>query len=679
MPDALASIVRSTEGDVTIPLSLILPQLSRGQIRIRIAELVRSAPPGALEAAADQMDREICLPLSLVLPLVSPRNWTTRDTQIRPQLPPEVRGLYTQNGDTVILSRTAPLQPARRQDGELSETEPSPPDAAAAPAPPSSTQAAEPAPAPPEPVAKEEPAPPIRFFPKAPAVTEAEPEAVSAVRSGPSPETISAAESATAFFRKPSPATRPSEGRMAFFQQPATPPPKSDDQIEGTAFFRKPASRSGPAAAPPTAFRRKTASNSTQISAGIKRPGPAANCIMVALAELAEDWPETIRLEIATKRWWEAWVQLPLGTIEPGLKAGAVVLSWSEIIQFLSPPADDPASDFGDVSLKLSLSLVTPLFLAKKRLGALVANAPAPEASSFLPSEPPAATAPPVALVPAATPAPEPEREPVSAPVPALPDLAPPDTSLSMPVIKMVLAADPAPAIEPEVPSVPASAERAESPDLQPVDSPATDAASSRRWRRSAPKGVMDLPPVNSSTPPPTKLDWPFRSVPAQESASRPPAHGIEKRTPEAVVEEAFRLQGVSGVLITTDDGNLIAARVEAGSSPSKSSAFFCLIYSKMSQLGQDVALGQLGEVKLYFDDIPWFICRADRALFVVKGRLYEPLPEAQLRALVAELSSLPSPILYGDHQPSDQGTEVKDSVLRPPPWWENNQSGANS
>jgi len=199
--------------------------------------------------------------------------------------------------------------------------------------------------------------------------------------------------------------------------------------------------------------------------------------------------------------------------------------------------------------------------------------------------------------------------------------------------------------------------------------------ATSRRRGRSAPKGVLDLPPVSSTTPPPSSLDWPFRASPARESSTRTLAHGVVKRTPEAVVEETFELPGVSGVLITTEDGNLIAARVEPGSSPSKSSAFFCLIYGKMSQLGQDVALGHLGEVKLYFDDVPWFICRADRALFVVKGRPYEPLPESQLRALVAELSSLPSLILYGDHQPSDEGTLTQDSVLRTPPWWENNQS----
>ena len=160
-------------------------------------------------------------------------------------------------------------------------------------------------------------------------------------------------------------------------------------------------------------------------------PAPAAPKhdsppLILAIAELATNWPELIQAEVGAMN--GATVSLPCGEVTAGLAKGRVAFAWGALRGWITPTPPGASGADADTELALPLRVVAPAFLkhtkkggeARKRV-TLDEEIPAlfhgNDGQSGAPAQP--ATPPP--------PAPEPEPaavaapEPPAAPIPAQP------------------------------------------------------------------------------------------------------------------------------------------------------------------------------------------------------------------------------------------------------------------
>jgi predicted regulator of Ras-like GTPase activity (Roadblock/LC7/MglB family) len=91
--------------------------------------------------------------------------------------------------------------------------------------------------------------------------------------------------------------------------------------------------------------------------------------ILVPLAALSENWPESLRLEIAQSNLQNAQVALPVHLIEPALKRGRVIFSWHHVRSWIRP-TPPPVSIRDTLELELPLKALAPLFLSRQKAAA---------------------------------------------------------------------------------------------------------------------------------------------------------------------------------------------------------------------------------------------------------------------------------------------------------------------
>ncbi len=89
--------------------------------------------------------------------------------------------------------------------------------------------------------------------------------------------------------------------------------------------------------------------------------------LVTPLASLVEAWPEALRTEIAHLNLAEAKVELPVTTVQEGLKRGKVVLPWKMIRSWVKPAPQPVASAYDNAALELPLEVLTPLFILRQR------------------------------------------------------------------------------------------------------------------------------------------------------------------------------------------------------------------------------------------------------------------------------------------------------------------------
>lgn len=96
-------------------------------------------------------------------------------------------------------------------------------------------------------------------------------------------------------------------------------------------------------------------------------PLPAASAeatISVPLAAVSENWPESLRLEIAQLASANALVALPASLVESALKRGRVTFPWRNLRSWIKP--HPPAVSVHDnLELDLPLKVIAPLFLPR--------------------------------------------------------------------------------------------------------------------------------------------------------------------------------------------------------------------------------------------------------------------------------------------------------------------------
>jgi predicted regulator of Ras-like GTPase activity (Roadblock/LC7/MglB family) len=322
LPPAVAPLLLARPGG-TFSLSVrsAMEQLGTGAVKIRFAELRRSALPGSFKTDATQDNTWIELPLPQILSALGPAAFSRRANQKVADVPEEVLGVFDLRGHiTASPSLAAP---------------PAPP-VAAAPTPVAqkvsiSAPIASPVAASAPPVAPRVSTP----APMAPSVVATPPPPVSLPKPSPAAKPISPIQ--------PTTPKAPTAAPLPFVTvKPAAPQPLAT-QSPAPAFA------AAPSFAPDAA-----------------EPSLGDGTLATTIGPLSALWPETIRQEIQQANLNGAPVSIPISRVEAGIKKGRVAIAWSEILGWIGAGSPIETSH-GAIEVELPLHVVAPLFMAKLR------------------------------------------------------------------------------------------------------------------------------------------------------------------------------------------------------------------------------------------------------------------------------------------------------------------------
>lgn len=113
---------------------------------------------------------------------------------------------------------------------------------------------------------------------------------------------------------------------------------------------------------------------------------------------------------------------------------------------------------------------------------------------------------------------------------------------------------------------------------------------------------------------------------------------GKKSWTPNEIVQKTSNLKGVEGALIAMQDGLLVASQLPPRIIGDTVAAFIPQIFGRMNQYTRELKLGELNQVTLTVDQVPWHIAKVGNIFFSVVGRKDELLPLDQLAVVAGEL-----------------------------------------
>jgi hypothetical protein len=104
---------------------------------------------------------------------------------------------------------------------------------------------------------------------------------------------------------------------------------------------------------------------------GMERPAgvakaPAGDCLQVPLSALMAAWPPAVRLELSQMSLTDATVALPIAMVEKGLRQGKVSFPWKLVRAWIRPTLPPQVSANDGATLDLPLSVLAPLFVARR-------------------------------------------------------------------------------------------------------------------------------------------------------------------------------------------------------------------------------------------------------------------------------------------------------------------------
>lgn len=106
------------------------------------------------------------------------------------------------------------------------------------------------------------------------------------------------------------------------------------------------------------------------------------------------------------------------------------------------------------------------------------------------------------------------------------------------------------------------------------------------------------------------------------------------------VAQKTMTLRGVTGSIIGSADGLMIAGAWPNGVKGDAVAAFLPQLYGRILQYTKELKLGEPGNVTLMIENLPLQIFKAGTSYFIVLGRAGENLPKAQLNAIAARLTT---------------------------------------
>ena len=536
LPPNLAALAGSnTQGTFSLPAKAALAQLASGAVKITFGELRQGSPRGTFQDNATQDRTVVSLPLAHVLSAIDPALLTRRATQKVVVVPESVTSIF---GKHQSFSAKAAVNPVHAA-------------AAAEPAIPAAVESPIPVAAQPVAPKPDEPAPTLKLPTSASSQTTQEAHSTTV----PAP---AATPGASHFTIRPPAPTLPTPAAKLPGAAPlpgaSTKPPGAAPQ---TSAFAKP-----PGSSPlPSAFAKPPGASPLP-SIAAKSPAPApmpfaapkpaplpmpvveeTEFVVVSLAVLKTSWPPPVQAEIEQFKLADANVSLPLNKLDAGMKTGRVVFAWKELAQYLQPTPAEVSPETGGTALELPLSVIAPLFLARRRPG--VAQ----------------------------------KKVSIAAHIPDL--FAGGGTAAEAPA---------------------------------PVSATATPAPSSPAPAPPAPAPVDALGEIFGQ---PGKSHWP----------------------PPEIIQKICVLKGVAGSALTMSDGLLLAGQIPAPLQPETIVAFVPQIFGHVNQSAGEMQLGALTSVVFTAGAAQCAIYKTGKLYLAVLGRPGEPLPEAVLERIAAELA----------------------------------------
>jgi predicted regulator of Ras-like GTPase activity (Roadblock/LC7/MglB family) len=346
----------SASGSYVLPTAVALEQLSRGAVKVALADLRRAAPSGFVASGGAHDNKMVDLPLREILNQLHPEAFARRSGQNRLIVPDEVTDLFGSKGERLTSVRVVdkselkptPRTPAGRA-GATAPAETAGPEAAATPAQPIrmapnlAQQLQGQVPSSPAGI-------PLTSFQKAaPAAPPAPGPSISAVPKVPAAPAGQLPKPGLSL-PKPTPSLPAAQAPAA---APALPP-------NAIKFPTPPAPR--PAAPQPAAAPAPAAA-------------PSGGTLSVSINTVNQKWPESI-CEIISQI-GATDLEIPNELIEPAVKSGRIEFPWEQLVTWLRPaPQGEVASEHGSLVIEMPLSVIAPLFLQQSKYKAKKSSVP---------------------------------------------------------------------------------------------------------------------------------------------------------------------------------------------------------------------------------------------------------------------------------------------------------------
>jgi hypothetical protein len=329
---------------IQIPLDKVLPQLSRGSVRLTFGEL-RSLVPDVFATVTDKDSSPVVLPLDEVLRQINPSSISRRKNQRQIQVPAEItspfdpRAIRPTPGDDQRAGGALPFTPQITNPLSTKESESAPGSGSG----------------------------------KSP--SSGLPTQTTPVSSIQRQEASAVPFSANSAGKVPIPSQSPINS--------ATTPAARANGTGGSCvaqFPQPPTGRLGLASAPGQVMSPLSSGGTTLISrtsivtethtpakARFDSAKPAEGMVVVSLCQLAEAWPEPIRKEILEFDMVDTELHIPMEFLDRTLKAGKVTCDWRALRQWMRPPSPLKVSPADAAQLELPLKVMAPLFLTRQK------------------------------------------------------------------------------------------------------------------------------------------------------------------------------------------------------------------------------------------------------------------------------------------------------------------------
>jgi predicted regulator of Ras-like GTPase activity (Roadblock/LC7/MglB family) len=345
----------SASGSYVLPTAVALEQLSRGAVKVALADLRRAAPAGFVASGGAHDNKMVDLPLREILNQLHPEAFARREGQNRLTIPDEVTDLFGSKGERLTSVRVV-------DKSELKPTPRTPAGRTEAPA----GEAA-------QPEATQAPAQPIRMTPN-----------LAQQLQGQLP--ASPAGIPLSSFQKAAPAA-PAGAAPSLSAVPKVPVAPAAQLPKPGVSLPKPASSlpkaQVPAATPtlpPNAIKFPTPpaprpAAPQPVAAPAPATAPSGETLSVSINTVNQKWPESIREIISQIGATD--VEIPNELIESAVKSGRVEFPWEQFVTWLRPaPQGEVALDDGSLVIEMPLSVIAPLYLQQSKYKAKKSSVP---------------------------------------------------------------------------------------------------------------------------------------------------------------------------------------------------------------------------------------------------------------------------------------------------------------
>ena len=344
----------SASGSYVLPTAVALEQLSRGAVKVALADLRRAAPAGFVASGGAHDNKMVDLPLREILNQLHPEAFARREGQNRLTVPDEVTDLFGSKGERLTSVRVV-------DKSELKPT-PTPRTPAGRTGAPAAAEAA-------RPEAAQAPAQPIRMAPSLAQQLQGQ------VPASPAGIPLTS-------FQKAAPAAPAAAGpsMSAVPKVPVAPAaqlPKPGLSLPKAPLPPKAQVPAATPTLPPNAIKFPTPPAARPAVPQPVAPSapPSGGTLSVSINTVNQKWPESIRQAVSVIGATD--VEIPNELIEPALKAGRIEFPWEQVVAWLRPtPEGDVAPEHGSLVIEMPLSVIAPLYLQQSKYKAKKSSVP---------------------------------------------------------------------------------------------------------------------------------------------------------------------------------------------------------------------------------------------------------------------------------------------------------------